>query len=76
MLLAFAIGLFFGAGLTVLLTLAGVGLFTLTRIVSAQREAKAREARIMAAVAREHRSPVELQPQPLAFQWLPKSRMD
>jgi hypothetical protein len=74
--LTFGLGLLAGALLSVLLALAGVGAFTLARLVSVNREAKVREARIMAAVAREQRLP-DLSQQPIvAFPWLPKSRMD
>lgn len=75
--MSFALGLFVGAALTVLVSLAGVGVFALLRIRQAHREAKAREARILAAVAQESASR-ELQPRtPVVYaQWLPKSRMD
>lgn len=75
MLIAFLAGLIAGAGLTVLLALAALGVFTLWRVYQAHHEAKAREARIMAAVAREQAAPI-LPAQTLAFPWLTKSRMD
>jgi hypothetical protein len=76
LMFTFILGLLAGAALSVLLALAALGAFTLFRAHQAQRDAKVREDRIMAAVAREQRLP-DLPQQPIvAFPWLPKSRMD
>lgn len=78
MLIAFVLGVLLGAGLTVLLSLAGVGVFTLFRVRQAHRDAKDREARILAAVAQERQAELRPLPSPAAyaFPWLPRNRMD